>query len=153
MFTVSGINSTSLGKIAPELMMKTKVGLVRKVNKSTCYVGDNEDPTSNPVFSKGELSVPIWLLTDEQVQKIEYFGDHSLESLSSSDRAMMLLAKEDCYTALEVIRNLSDFHIQEAVSANKKAKKDESADQERLFDTFNDLNAYGKLVAVNKLAD
>jgi hypothetical protein len=151
--SVSDFNGRNIGKIKAEVMMRTPKGLIRKVNSTSCYAGDNSDePTWNEKFSQGDLNVPIWYLTDEQAHKIEFDNDLTLETISPIDKAIMSLTQDDVHTAVLAITALTDFHCEHARREHKRAK-DTGAEQEAVFDNFGRMDSLATLLAIEKMVN
>jgi hypothetical protein len=147
-FKINNLAGFTVGTVIATALMRTPKGLIRKINDKSCYVGHHIKPTDNHKFEEYAFAIPIWLLNDEERAKIDLNGTHHV---TLADEAMCLLAKEDEYAALEVIREITDHHITDIKLKEAKARKQQDGEKQPLFDQYNDLNVFGTLIAVKKV--
>lgn len=151
--SVTGIDGRRLGKIKAKELMNTPYGLIRKVNDSSVYAGENKDFKQNEKYTE-TFSVPIWFLREDEINTIEYSENKNFDTLSPATKAMILLTQEDHYAAQAVIYEISNYHTSIAKKKHNLIKhSSETEDHELLFDVYNSLNAIGILESVKKITE
>jgi hypothetical protein len=149
-FQVTNITGHIIGSIKAALMMRTPKGLVLKVNEKSCYLGDKSKESAYQKIEQGDMCLPVWFLTDDEIVSIDF---NSTKVLSAADKAMCLLMTEDENVALDVIRKISEHHVENVQRINRQAQKQGDIDKPVLFDQYNDMSVYGTLLAVNKIVN